>query len=173
MTTTCTFALGTPTQFALWNVEIVGQLSDGLWENAYPRDHWKAWCNAKTIIDPDHIGRNFYAERDTYSLTNLVYHVEERMRYYGALATMFPEETVALLNSGDYSLPDNYDQAFRYYNNDRDEAYVKRAVTAWNAAGFTMEKFVAAYNNIDCYTHKQLCKDLSAIKKAMKNRTDI
>jgi len=32
-------------QVALFENEIKGQISDGMWENASPANHWKVWCN--------------------------------------------------------------------------------------------------------------------------------
>jgi hypothetical protein len=50
-------------------LEIDGQLSDGFWENARPYGHWKVWCNAKVVVNPENVGRNFYADKTNYNLT--------------------------------------------------------------------------------------------------------
>ena len=36
---------------ALWDYEILGQLSDGLWENSRPYGHWKFWAECKPVVD--------------------------------------------------------------------------------------------------------------------------
>lgn len=59
-------------QVALFRLEIAGQISDGHWENAGPRDHWKDWCNCETVIagPGQQVGRDFYTARDKYGLTS-------------------------------------------------------------------------------------------------------
>jgi len=31
--------------------ELSGQISDGMWENARPHNHWEVWCDADTFVD--------------------------------------------------------------------------------------------------------------------------
>ena len=59
-------------QVALWKNEILGQLSDGHWENAAPHDHWICWYDADVrIAEPNEkTGRNFYAKKSGYGLTS-------------------------------------------------------------------------------------------------------
>jgi hypothetical protein len=53
---TGTIYLPTFTAVALWNKELTGQLSDGMWENANPAygpdAHWIFWCNLQAVCDP-------------------------------------------------------------------------------------------------------------------------
>ncbi len=51
-------------QAAAW-LELDGQISDGMWENAKPQDHWRIWCDAQVLVGPN-VGRNFYAQKDSY-----------------------------------------------------------------------------------------------------------
>ena len=51
-------------QAAAW-LELDGQISYGMWENAKPHDHWHVWCDAKVLVGPN-VGRNFYAQKDSY-----------------------------------------------------------------------------------------------------------
>lgn len=37
---------------ALFEHELMGQFSDGLWENATPHEHWKFWCRLEVKFDP-------------------------------------------------------------------------------------------------------------------------
>ena len=55
-------------QAAAW-LELDGQISDGMWENVRPEDHWKIWCDAKVLVGPN-VGRNFYARKDNYNFTS-------------------------------------------------------------------------------------------------------
>ena len=43
-TSTGTILLPTASALALWEHEVTGQISDGTWENASPRDHYQFWC---------------------------------------------------------------------------------------------------------------------------------
>lgn len=57
-------------QKVLWDFELSGQLSDGRWENSRPYDHWEYWHrDVATVVDPDHVGRDFYVRRDGYCFT--------------------------------------------------------------------------------------------------------
>lgn len=73
-----TLVLANAIQVELWDEEICGQLSDGMWENTNPHDHWKAWCDATAVIG-DEIGRNFSVRKDGYRLTGLIEYVGDRM----------------------------------------------------------------------------------------------
>ena len=68
-------------QAALWENEIMGQISDGMWENTQPYDHYEAWCDAEVVVaDPDmKLGRNFFVQKDNYSLTTVIQYVGDRM----------------------------------------------------------------------------------------------
>lgn len=57
-------------QKVLWEQELSGQISDGHWENASPHDHWEAWCDAKVVVDPENVGRDFWARRESYNFTS-------------------------------------------------------------------------------------------------------
>lgn len=57
-------------QKALFEEELRGQLSDGYWENAGPREHWKPWCNATIVVDPHNVGRDFPVNRDRYGFSS-------------------------------------------------------------------------------------------------------
>lgn len=39
-----------PVQVALYEEELKGQISDGMWENSTPHDHYKVMCNAKARV---------------------------------------------------------------------------------------------------------------------------
>lgn len=76
-------------QKVLWEQELTGQLSDGNWENARPYDHWEPWCDADCVVDPDNVGRDFYAQRDSYGFnrSDLLEIIGERMVEYVRVAT--------------------------------------------------------------------------------------
>jgi hypothetical protein len=43
-------------QVALFKEELVGQLSDGAWENTTPHNHWKGWSDAELGVDVNNPG---------------------------------------------------------------------------------------------------------------------
>jgi hypothetical protein len=62
-------AVRNESQRRLFEDELKGQLSDGMWENV-AGDHWIAWCDATVVVDPDNVGRNFYARKDNYNFNS-------------------------------------------------------------------------------------------------------
>lgn len=76
-------------QKVLWENELSGQISDGQWENATPHNHWEPWCRATVVVDPDNVGRDFYARRESYNFSapDLLSVVGERMVEYVRRAT--------------------------------------------------------------------------------------
>lgn len=78
---TGTLALATDIQVALFTRELVGQLSDGAWENASPSDHWEAWANADVLVRNDGlVGRDFPVRKDGYAFAaQLIEVVGDRM----------------------------------------------------------------------------------------------
>lgn len=63
-----TLAVRNKAQKVLLEEELMGQLSDGQWENTNPHDHWEQWCSAKIIVDPTNVGRDFWVRKDNYRL---------------------------------------------------------------------------------------------------------
>jgi hypothetical protein len=47
-----TLYLARASQVALWTHELTGQISDGMWENAAPWEHYKFWCHLKVELLP-------------------------------------------------------------------------------------------------------------------------
>jgi hypothetical protein len=42
----------TPVQAALYNEELAGQVSDGMWENSRPYGHWRYMSSAEGVVMP-------------------------------------------------------------------------------------------------------------------------
>jgi hypothetical protein len=64
--TTKTLAVRSEAQRVLFVEELAGQISDGYWENSRPHDHWRPWCDAEVVVDPDRVGRDFWAQKTNY-----------------------------------------------------------------------------------------------------------
>lgn len=71
-------------QSNLWYGEIVGQISDGAWENAKPMDHWEVWSDAEVIIGQPVGYFGFTPKRTEYNLDVLLPIVGSRMLVMGA-----------------------------------------------------------------------------------------
>jgi len=56
-------------QVALFVHELSGQISDGMWENSIPHNHWKWLIDLKLEVNPDSLGPNFKISRK-YNFAN-------------------------------------------------------------------------------------------------------
>jgi hypothetical protein len=79
------------TQVWLWTCELEGQISDGMWENSGPRDHWQEVCGADVIVGEPGL-TNIYPRR-SYGFRRLVEYVGDRMLVTGKLSKAYPELT--------------------------------------------------------------------------------
>lgn len=69
-------------QVALFMKELRGQISDGLWENSKPVDHWKVPCSAKVSVatDQKELGPSFMPARAyNFASSELLEYVGDRM----------------------------------------------------------------------------------------------
>src|SRR5580692_2726698 len=69
------FIVGTHTAAALWECEILGQLSDGTWENSAPRDHYRPWFHLETVVIPGEArvdAPTAHFPKTNYNLTRLL-----------------------------------------------------------------------------------------------------
>lgn len=86
MKTTSSFQLRVRTmaQKIMLDDELMGQISDGMWENTHPQDHWQPWCDATVVVDPENLGRNFWCPKDNYQINSseLLSIVGDRMLGY-------------------------------------------------------------------------------------------
>ena len=162
-----TLKLENARQVALWNSEITGQLSDGMWENTNPQDHWEPWCDCEAVVaDNGEIGRDFWVRKDGYALHSLIKWLGDRMIFYGNLANLLSgevpncrlpsnkrdwEHTQEMATSPDY--PGDY--------------YIDEWIQL-DDAGVTDEIIEQASEGD--YDEKALRADLSAIKRAMKTQ---
>lgn len=85
-------------QRIIFEFEMQGQISDGMWENTRPYDHYKPWSNCEVKVDPNNLGRNFYAPKDNYNFASseLLKAVGERIALKVAFYYL-PEEAMRKL----------------------------------------------------------------------------
>lgn len=142
-------------QKALFLLEIQGQISDGMWENTRPFNHWMYWGLCKVGVDPSRVGRNFYPTKDNYNLTSseLLGVVGYRMRWYAALVEKgYKLEDIKI--AGDY-IESRYD---------KDEY--------WDRVKELVNRVFGGYENLckerEGYSFKQLRKELEDMKTIFK-----
>ncbi len=149
-------------QKALWENQLRGQISDGVWENSRPYDHYKVWCNAEVTVakNGEPTGRNFWAQKDNYNLLAPIEYIGERMLVTAALGEMFP--------NFEGQLPESADD-FKSYAKWAAEGkeWAIKQLAAWAEAGITPEAVSEAEGK---FTMKQLRKELSAMKKIIRTR---
>lgn len=85
---TPTMTLPSKTAVALWVCELSGQISDGMWENASPLDHWRFWTSVDVRFGPepalDTCG--VAVRKNAYNFAGLFADVGDRMQAYAKMA---------------------------------------------------------------------------------------
>lgn len=152
-------------QAALW-LELDGQISDGMWENARPYDHWKVWCNATVRVakGAQSAGRSFYAVKDTYNFTNkeLLDVVALRMLSIVRIARSFGIEVASILEHA----PETETGNIRW-----DQPWMTKYIERIQALGVEPEMVNAAIAG-DTYDRKDMMKDLRDLKVIIKQRVE-
>lgn len=159
------------TAVALWNNEVCGQISDGMWENASPRDHYKFWCRLTVTVGPEaKLDADGWAAKATYSLTRLhqlkwddgSYVLRDRMLACGRLARagVDPSDTKAL-HAAEYMPASIEDFRLAKFTNKWQHDFI-----ADYMASITDEIAVRYY--AATYTLKDLNADLKLIMQVMR-----
>lgn len=177
-------------QANLWACEIVGQLSDGAWENTKPFDHWEAWAEADIKVGGVPGYKGFNPIKTQYALdTQLIPYVGGRMLVWGAAGY-----TKINLSDNNSERKGAYEKFFTTYddskpvelinklksvefialeklfldNADR-SAYMKKYVDVYNKE---KNSFIRVYNTIksNAYGTGNLKTDLNDLKVAMNNK---
>jgi hypothetical protein len=139
-------------------LELDGQISDGHWENARPYDHWRVWTSAKVVVNPDNVGRNFYAEKSNYNLSDktLLDIVGRRMLGIVRIARKFGIEVASTLEHAvscdDGLLEDS-----------------KHTLAKLDLAGVSYEDVMKALAD-ESYGMRQMRADLNDLKTIFKTR---
>lgn len=158
--------LTTATAVALWYGEVQGQISDGMWENSRPHNHWQFWSqgveaevgesNSFTYLVPSTCMKNNYA---LTRLTQKEYDLSNRMLKLGRLvkAGADPKHTDSC--HAEY-MPETYEE---WKNVPRGDDHRSRRLST-----ITDEVAQRYYTAGEAaYTIKDLNRDLKAIKAAM------
>jgi len=187
-----TIRLPTLSAVALWHNEILGQMSDGAWENTAPIDHWKFWVKLNVEHAPYHqpsviTGCAGLCKKTGYGIASLYPIVGDRMLSYGrmgrALESLPPnvlqdlaesetpkaafdrykEPTLdIIIDAGEYMTPMTLETWLNAKNTNTWEP-------PWAAEKmFPVDDSIAALFYKTTYTMKDLRSDVKDIKAAMK-----
>ena len=160
-----TIFLPTPSAIAVWKNEVLGQMSDGAWENTNPQNHWEYWSD----LDVQQGAPGLKADRGPiktgYNLAGLLQYVGDRMVAYGrmgkALGAGAPD---AAINAAEY-MPDTLEQWQQAkQSNNWQYDFVSKYM------GAVTEDMAKKFYNT-AYTERDLRRDLSFMKTAMKGGT--
>lgn len=174
--TSGTMTFTSSTAVALWNNEVSGQISDGMWENSTPHDHWQFWCRLNVVVGvEDKIDvadeAKYSCRKNAYALTRLhqekfddgTYVLRTRMLACGRMARAGADPTDR-----------NPLHASEYMPATLEEFRAAKAEGKWE------HDFIAKYMDSVSdelavkyyaaeYTMKDMNADLASIKKVMKS----
>lgn len=152
-----TIYLPTKTAKAIWDKEITGQLSDGMWENSTPQNHWRFWTSLESAFgSPGRVEANEEYSKG-YNLSSLIPYVGDRMISVAKMALV----DESLLDDADY-MPSTFEE-FKKKQSGSQYVYVREHLG--KVSDEVAEKFYSVV-----YTEKDLRADLMRIKNAMKNQ---
>jgi hypothetical protein len=162
MATTNTITLTSHTQTILYKLELLGQLSDGFWATAKPRNHWKQPCSAVIVIG-DVGSITFHPERKyNFASKQLLEYVGDRMLIFAKMSIKYPtlsNTAINLTSMGEWCWAD--DVAY----------YTSAKLELANIGIHNYEALQHCLKSLDSikYTIKDLKRDLKAINAAFEN----
>jgi len=123
----------------LWEDEILGQLSDGAWENATPDGHWEAWGRADIKVGSPAGYYGFRPKRTSYGLNKLIQYIGERMQTHLGLMRILKAKGVNPSEFVNNQLPDDVESlhlASKYAKQEGKAGdYWSNAIQKWQAWG--------------------------------------
>lgn len=163
--------LPTLTAAALFEHSLLGQFSDGMWENSTPHGHWKPWHHLEIVFDTGCTPRvegGLGFRKKNYNLMGLLEYVQDEMLALGRM-------TLAAAHLG-IDLTGNARNAAQY-------GYMPATLEDWTArkesgkwgqdhvtkymVDVTPELAAAFYQHEKSYTLRDLKADLKACKAAI------
>lgn len=160
-------------QKALFQTELAGQISDGYWENASPKDHWKFLSGLQVNINPSKLGKNFDNGKNyPFHSSRLLDIVGQRMlavakfvKKYGFNDKELTRKISSLYDrhlgsGGNFEVPDT---SREYYKNIADFVVNKTGVNS-------LKELTEILNNVS-YSINDLKKDLKDLSQIFKNTT--
>jgi hypothetical protein len=143
-------------QAALFQFELLGQISDGYWENSKPGDHWQVFTRVEVVVDPANPGMTGIWTKRKYNFAApmLVDVVGDRMVNIANLAH----------KGYDGSVVDRFNMYWDQFENPGDHEYWKK-----KAADFA--QIFGNYDGWATAVHGEW--DLKQVKKELKRMSEI
>lgn len=155
---------------ALWKMELLGQFSDGMWENTRPYDHWQAWSNMKVELGSPRRAHEYSVLKDSYNIGALKPIVGDRMLKFARFGKAVGKDIFNIGDSVDNIIedfPENGPFILEEWKAEMiKRRYYREAEYYWKGLE---QKHIDLYYET-AYTNKDMNDDIRAIKKAMKNR---
>lgn len=162
----CILYLKNMSQLFLYEYQLTGQISDGLWENSKPREHWRFWANVEVkignqleLISPK---ENWNLPlKNNYNFKSLIKYVGDELIATGKIGKSKYAEKILASKIDKFSLVNIImDGSYNYKKIDSEG--VK------NVLSVLSETEIDEIQNIK-YTKSELNKDLEDISTAMRN----
>ena len=153
------------TALALWKHEILGQLSDGAWENARPMNHWEFWHHLDSDVGSENkvtlyaMRYSPYCTKNRYNIACLYEYVVDRMLAYGRMATVTDDEKLL-------ELADDMPATLGQFLKSRETGVWIRSWHKDELDTINLDIALAFYTSK--YGMKELRRDVKDIKEAMK-----
>ena len=154
-------------QRVLLENELLGQISDGMWENATPHNHYKAW-NCEVVVG-EHLGRNFWACKDNYDFASKTLRdiVGGRMMVAVRLAKAYGIGNVSTLA---YLFDDDKYTGMPSYQGKYWDGVREKITAIISREQLTPEIVAQVGQDESLYNSKQLLADLKELKTIVKIR---
>jgi hypothetical protein len=161
--------LTSPSAVSLWKGEFLGQLSDGMWENTRPLDHWRFWHHCDVVLGAvnnlDFALDNWERPRKVgYNFAALIPIVGDRMLKCGRFGKALPEllrhELGGCILDG---MPDTLEEFTTNHAKRGDMPRYAAAVYEM----VTLEQAARYYAT--AYTMKEMREDIERIKTALRS----
>ena len=158
-----TLVFSNPVLTILWRGELAGQISDGMWENSRPYNHWQFWHqrDVRNGLENKLTLASYARPRKTnYAFTKLLPIIGDRMLNLGRMAKAFSFLTYAQMRAAEH-MPETFEQWISK-NWLAEPDFIKNYMLS-----ITAEMAQTYYNTT--YTMKELRADLKTISNTMKN----
>jgi hypothetical protein len=116
-----TISFPTRSACAVWRSEILGQMSDGMWENTAPGDHWVFWHRLRTVVNvgaPASVKMDEgkyapYNQKTSYGISGLYDIIGDRMVAFGRMGRVLSTLVdIDIVESPDYDTRYGKDSTF-------------------------------------------------------------
>jgi hypothetical protein len=153
--------LENPIQVALYKGMLIGQMSDGAWENSSPMNHWRPMAEAEVRVGKP--GMNF-SPRRTYGFVNLLQYVGDEMLDLARATKAYPNADLTQLN---HAIPYVVQSKPENMKDDWQKKYVDAILKATGETD--INQFLAKVNG-QPYGMGELRKDLRAIQNVVNGK---